>query len=143
LERWRSFPAMIRVGWGGDNPAFRQLFTSLFMPDGDDLSMRFFNHMQEVAATPEDAARFIEAMIETDATGLAPRLDLPVLVVHVRGDQIVPYGLGRELASLAPGARLVTLEGNNHMIFEIDPGFDALQETLGEFFDADLTEAGG
>ena len=134
LERWRSFPSMVRVGWGADNPAFRQLFTSLFMPDGSDLEMRVFNHMQKVAATPSDAARFIEALLEIDVRDRAPRVRAPVLVAHVRGDQIVPYGLGRELASLIPGARLVTFEGRNHMLFSADAAFDDLNETLAKFF---------
>ena len=35
-------------------------------------------------------------------------------MIHKRGDAIVPFESGRELASLIPGARLLTLEGNNH-----------------------------
>jgi class 3 adenylate cyclase/pimeloyl-ACP methyl ester carboxylesterase len=114
LERWKTFPALVRVSWGEDNPAFRQLFTTLFMPEGDEMTMRFFNELQKVSATPEDAAGFIGSLGETDVRELAPRIRAPVLVAHRSGDQIVPYGLGREIAALIPSARLVTLEGVNH-----------------------------
>ncbi len=114
LERWKSFPALVQASWGEDNPAFRQMFTSLFMPEADDLTIRFFNELQKVSATPEDAAGFIESVGETDVRELAHSVRAPVLVVHRSGDQIVPYELGREIAALVPSARLVTLDGVNH-----------------------------
>ena len=137
VARWRSMPAMVRAGWGEDNAAFRQVFTSLFMPDAAELNMRVFNHMQRVAATPEDAARFIESMIETDVVDLAPQVRAPALVAHVRGDQIVPYPLGREIAALIPGAHLLTLDGNNHMLFGQDAAFGQLNDALLAFFGED------
>lgn len=114
LEMWRTFPALVRASWGQDNPAFRQLFTNLFMPDAGELTKRIFNEFQRVAMTPEDASAFIASLNETDARPLAPRVAVPALVVHRRGDQVVPYSLGRDIAARVPGARLATLDGNNH-----------------------------
>lgn len=133
-ERWEAFPGIVRVGWGEDNPAYRQLFTSLFMPDAEELETRIFNQMQKTAATPDDAARFIESLLETDVREIAPEIRVPALVAHVRGDAIVPFESGRELASLIPGARLVTFEGRNHMIGGDEPSFEELNETLRTFF---------
>jgi pimeloyl-ACP methyl ester carboxylesterase len=142
LQRWRSLPPLVRASWGDDNPAYRQLFTSLFMPEADEISVRTFNEFQRISATPDDAAAFIEAMIEIDARELAPRVRAPTLVVHVRGDRAVPFSLGREIASLVPGARLVGLEGSNHVMGIRDAGWTELQEVMAGFFEADLTIAG-
>jgi len=58
-------------------------------------------------------------------------------VAHVRGDQIVPYPLGREIAALIPGAHLLTLDGNNHMLFGTDAAFGELNDALLAFFGED------
>jgi class 3 adenylate cyclase/pimeloyl-ACP methyl ester carboxylesterase len=142
LQRWRSLPPLVRASWGDDNPAYRQLFTSLFMPEADEISVRTFNEFQRISATPDDAAAFIEAMIEIDARELAPRVRAPTLVVHVRGDRAVPFSLGREIASLVPGARLVGLEGSNHVMGIRDTGWNELQDVMASFFEADLAIAG-
>jgi pimeloyl-ACP methyl ester carboxylesterase len=141
LERWKSFPQLVRTSWGEDNPAFRQLFTSLFMPESDALSIRMFNEFQRMAATPEDAAAFIESLIDTDVTPLAPRIRVPTLVVHVRGDQVVPFALGREVAALVPGSRLVGIEGPNHMIMSDDAAYQQFEQAIAGFFAADVEDS--
>jgi pimeloyl-ACP methyl ester carboxylesterase len=113
-EMWKSFPPLVRSSWGKDNPVFRQLFTNLFFPDGDELTLRFFNEFQRMAMEPEDAANFIGTLLEIDVRPLAPDLDVPVLVVHRRGDQVVPYELGLDIAARIPRAKLVGMDGNNH-----------------------------
>jgi len=113
-EMWKSLPPLVRTSWGSDNPVFRQLFTNLFFPDGDDLTLRFFNEFQRIAMEPTDAANFIASLIEIDVRPLAAEVDVPVLVVHRRGDLVVPYTLGRDIAARIPRAKLVGMNGNNH-----------------------------
>jgi pimeloyl-ACP methyl ester carboxylesterase len=129
---------MIRVGWGEDNPAFRQVFTSLFMPDADPFESRIFNEFQRLSAPPEDAARFVESLIQTDVRDLATRVRTPALVIHLDGDQIVPFESGREIAALIPGARLLSLEGRNHAISPQDDAYPHFADVLRGFFGADL-----
>jgi class 3 adenylate cyclase len=50
-----------------------------------------------------------------DERELLPHLKLPTLVIHRRGERATPSRLGRELASMIPGARLILLEGRNHV----------------------------
>ena len=70
-----------------------------------------------------------------DTSELARQLRLPALVIHRRGDMIVPYDVGGlDLAALVPGARLVTLEGNNH----VDVADPEISRQLLEFFAEDL-----
>ena len=48
---------LMREGWGQDNPAFRQLFTSLFIPGGTMEQMQWFNDLQRITTSPENAVR--------------------------------------------------------------------------------------
>jgi serine/threonine protein kinase/pimeloyl-ACP methyl ester carboxylesterase len=114
---------LIRVGWGKDHPAFRQVFTSLFIPDGTTEQMQWFNELQRVSATPETAARMCAGFFELDVRALAPQVRAPTLVLHDTGDMRVPFAEGRLVASLIPGARFVPIESRNHLILESEPGW--------------------
>ena len=115
--------SLIRVGWGKDHPAFRQVFTSLFIPDGTTEQMQWFNELQRVSATPENAARMFAAFSILDVRGLAPEVRAPTLVLHGTGDMRIPFAEGRLVASLIPGARFVPIESRNHLILESEPGW--------------------
>ena len=107
---------MIEVGWGTDHAAFRQAFTSMFIPEANAEQSHWFNELERVSATPQNAARILSACHALDVRALAPRLTTPSLVLHVTQDLRVPHDEGRLLASLIPGARFVTLEGRNHLL---------------------------
>jgi pimeloyl-ACP methyl ester carboxylesterase len=132
-QQWEAMRTLVSTGWGSDNTAYRQLFTSLFMPDGNEVDMRVFNEMQRISANAGDAASFIAEMIDIDATGLAPNIRVPALVIHRRGDLIVPFEQGRELASLIPGAQLQLLEGRNHAMLRGEPEVEQLTQALEQF----------
>jgi pimeloyl-ACP methyl ester carboxylesterase len=126
---------MVRVGWGQDNPAFRQVFTTLFIPDADREQIAWFNELQRVSATPENAARMLEAFDRIDVRSLASRVQAPTLVLHAKGDLRVPFAEGRLIASSIPGARFVPLDGRNHLLLESEPAWsrflDAVRDFLG------------
>ena len=90
---WRSDALLdlIRVGWGRENPAFRQVFTSLFIPDGSLEQLRWFNDLQRASTSPENAARLFAEFGTIDVRELAPRVTCPTLVLHAREDARVPY----------------------------------------------------
>jgi hypothetical protein len=44
---------LIREGWGSDQDAYREFFTSQFIPDGSIKHLRSLNQLQRIAATPE------------------------------------------------------------------------------------------
>jgi pimeloyl-ACP methyl ester carboxylesterase len=136
-QQWQTMLALVRTGWGSDNPAYRQFFTSLFMPDGSEVDMRWYNEMQRVSANPADAAGFIEACLDIDVRALAQQIRVPTLVVHRRGDAIVPFELGRELASLIPGARLLPLNGRNHAMLRNEPEVEQFAQALEQFLAED------
>jgi pimeloyl-ACP methyl ester carboxylesterase/tRNA A-37 threonylcarbamoyl transferase component Bud32 len=115
--------SLIRVGWGKDHPAFRQVFTSLFIPDGTTEQIQWFNELQRVSAKPENAARMCAAFYTLDVRALAPQVRAPTLVLHGTGDMRIPFAEGRLLASLIPGARFVPIDSRNHLILESEPGW--------------------
>jgi len=139
-QKWEAMITLIRTGWGSDNPTYRQLFTSLFMPDGSEADQRVLTEMGRVAATPEDAAAFMTATLSIDVRDLARQIHAPTLVVHTRGDQIVPLESGRELAGLIPGARMVVIDGRDHIPVASDGELEQLVPAVASFLDEDLQE---
>lgn len=127
---------LIRVGWGRDNPAFRQVFTNLFIPDGTPEQHRWWNELERLTASPEVAARTLEAFHEVDVSELAGRVSVPTLVMHARGDARVPFDEGRLLAALIPGARFVPLDSRNHVLLDGEPAWPVFMAELRAFIGA-------
>jgi pimeloyl-ACP methyl ester carboxylesterase/DNA-binding CsgD family transcriptional regulator len=108
--------SLIRVGWGRSSPAFRRLFTTLYLPHGTPEQMAWFDELQRTSTSPETAARIRAARNALDVTALTPRVASPTLILHARGDAVVPFDEGRRLAGAIPGARFVPLESENHIL---------------------------
>ena len=108
--------ASIRAGWDEPDVAFRRVFSLLFLPRGTLEQMAWYDELQRRSASAEIAARLYEARGSVDVAHAAPRVNAKTLVVHARGDRVVPVEEGRVLAALIPGARLVLLESANHIL---------------------------
>jgi pimeloyl-ACP methyl ester carboxylesterase/DNA-binding CsgD family transcriptional regulator len=128
-----TLAAMIRVGWGKSNAAFRRSFTTLFLPEGSAEQIEWFDDLQRVSASPETASRIFAARGALDVTARAPGLDVPTLVMHAREDAVVPFAEGRLIASLIPDARFVPLEGRNHVLLETEPAWGEFLASIDEF----------
>ena len=127
---------LMRVGWGRDNPAFRQVFTNLFIPDGTPEQHQWWSELERLTVSPENAARTLEAFYDIDVRDLAAQVRVPTLVMHSRGDSRVPFVLGLQLAALIPGARFVPLESRNHVLLEGEPAWDLFLRELRGFVGA-------
>ena len=130
---------LVTSGWG--NPAYRDMFTNLLMPNGSEIDKRFFNEMMQIAETPEDASAFMEAGNHIDVSALAPQIKAPTLIIQVRGDQVVPFIAATDLASLIPGARLVPIEGIDHIAVRGDGEDEQIDRAVRTFLDQDLETA--
>jgi pimeloyl-ACP methyl ester carboxylesterase/DNA-binding CsgD family transcriptional regulator len=128
---------VVELGWGRDNPAFRQVFTSLFIPEGSSEQVRWFNELERLSTSPEIAARVIAAFGQIDATELARQVRCPTLVLHARGDARVPFEEGRLIAGLIPGARFEPLESRNHVLLQHEPAFTHCFESIRAFLRED------
>ncbi len=114
---------LMRQGWGSDEPMFRQLFTSMFVPHASKEQMDWFNELQRKTVSPENAWRLAESFATIDVADLLPQVSVPTLVMHTRGDRVAPIESGREFAASIRGARYVELDSENHILLEDEPAF--------------------
>jgi pimeloyl-ACP methyl ester carboxylesterase/DNA-binding CsgD family transcriptional regulator len=132
-EQAELMVSLIRMGWGQDRLAFRRLFTTLFIPDARPEQMEWFDELQRVTTEPETAVRIRHSRNHDDVTREATQVTSPTLVMHARDDALVPFSEGRLLATLIPGARLVGLEGRNHVLLADEPAWTQFRAELRAF----------
>ena len=129
-ERRKALATLMRLEWGADNPAFRQMFATKFMPDATKEQVGTFNELQRKTTSTECAARYYDTTGEIDVVGLLADLQVPTLVMHARADASVPFKYGRQLAAGIPGAKFVALQSNNHILLEQDPATERFFEEV-------------
>ena len=132
-EEEEAMRTLMRVGWGKENPAFRQLFTSQFVPGGSKEQADWFNELQRTTVSGEMAARISATTAAIDVSALLMRVSVPTLVLHARDDARVPFEAGRRMAAGIPGARFVALTGRNHLFLETEPAFAQFLEHTRSF----------
>jgi pimeloyl-ACP methyl ester carboxylesterase/DNA-binding CsgD family transcriptional regulator len=144
-EHAREYDAivdLIKAGWGRDNPVFRQVFTSRFVPDSSDEQLAWFNDLCLKTATPHNAAELLRSRSDVDVTALLPEVTAPALVLHARGDAVTPLAQGRLLASAIPGAQFVELDSRNHILLEHEPAWERFQHAVLDFTGLEGRDAG-
>jgi DNA-binding SARP family transcriptional activator len=67
------------------------------------------------SATPAAIRELLEMIEAIDVRALVPSIAAPVLALHRRGDRVVSIERSREVVAAAPSARLVELDGDDHM----------------------------
>ena len=137
----QALKTLVLEGWGRENPNFRQIFTSFFIPGGTHEQMRWFNDLQRMTTSPENAVRFLDTFDDINVTDLLDRVTMPTLVLHCRDDARVSFAEGRLLATSIPGARFVSLDGRNHLILEDEPAFPRFMEEVRNFLAVDSPPA--
>jgi class 3 adenylate cyclase/pimeloyl-ACP methyl ester carboxylesterase len=135
-EQLAAVLTLVRLGWGQENPAFRQIFTSQFVPEGTKEQIDWWNEMQRASASPENAARFMVAVGDIDVTDLLSKVTVPTLVMHARDEARVPFDAGRRMAAGISGARLVPLHSRNHLILETEPAYTVFLNEIRSFLHA-------
>jgi len=133
IARRNAMITLTGSGWGRDNPAFRQMFTSLYFPDATPQEADWFNELQRVSTSAEGAQRLQRAFGQIDVRSLLPQVAVPTLVMHSRGDAVVPFAAGRALAAQIPGARFVSLDSNDHLVLESETAWRTLRNHMSEF----------
>lgn len=134
MEARRALKTLVRLDWGRNNPAFSQLFTNAFIPENATPEhQQWFNDLQRMSASGENAARIMEECDETDVRSLLSSVVVPTVVFHSDRDQLVPIEEGRILAAEIRNARFVPLSSANHLLLEEEPAWGKFLEDLGEF----------
>lgn len=138
-EEFEAQLKLVEAGWGRDDPSYRQLFASQFMPGATLEQLRQMAELQRMSSHPSDAVRIMRSFFNIDVSQSAPRVSCPTLVCHARGDLRVPFEEGRALAAAIPGARFVPLDSGNHILLEHEPGFRRFLEEVRAFLPGDRT----
>lgn len=132
-RREEALKSLVADGWGRDNPAFRQVFTSLFIPGGTPEQARWFNELQRRTTSPHIAVRLEEGFGDIDVRDVLDDVRCPALVLHARDDEVIPFEAGRGLAARLPDAGFVALDGANHVLLEDEPAWTRFLEEVRAF----------
>lgn len=132
-EMLAAMCTLILKGWGGDNESYRELFSARYVPSGNREHIRWLNELEAISASPEMAARYFRALADIDVRNLLPKIKVPTLVLHCRGDRAVPIRFGRELAAGIAGAKFVPLDGENHVFLEDESASRAFFREVSNF----------
>lgn len=124
---------LTRTGWGQDNPAYRQIFSSTFMPNAGTEELKWFNEFQRQTTSPENAVRFQSAFGDIDVREQLAKLNIPTLVIHSVGDKRIPISVGREIAASIPHAEFVCLNSDNHLLLGQEPASKEFLDAVREF----------
>ena len=133
IEARRALERLMRLGWGLNNQAFCKVFTCRFIPEATPEHEHWFDELQRVSTSPENAARLMELDDDLDVRPLLSQVRTPTLVIHCDRDHAVPAAKGRQIAAGIPNARYVSLPGANHLMLEEEPAWAMFLEELGLF----------
>ena len=140
--QYRAMIDLSRVAWGHANPTFRQVFTSRFIPGGTPEQLQWFNDLCLKTTTDEVVHHLLTARGMVDIESLMGEVRTPTLVLHARGDEVVPVAEGRLMASGIAGAEFVELDSRNHILLEHEPAWQRFKEAVLAFVRADAGSAG-
>jgi pimeloyl-ACP methyl ester carboxylesterase/DNA-binding CsgD family transcriptional regulator len=132
-RRYRAIVDLARLGWGEDNPVFRQLFTALFVPGANPEQIGWFNELCRRTTTPDLATRLLTARGELNVKDLLPLVRTPTLVLHARHDEIVPFNAGKHMAAEIPNAEFMQLDSCNHILLAEEPAWMRFKDAVLEF----------
>ena len=133
--------AAIRAGWTSDEPAYRHLFSMLFLPHGTSEQMAWYDQLLRTTTSAEAAIRLFRARGTVDVVDAARTVTARTLVMHARDDRVVPVEEGRLLASLIPDARLVVLDSANHILLAGEPAWEEFLHELRGFLGTTTAQA--
>ncbi len=132
-EIYRAVMEVVRLGWGNDNPTFRQLFTSRFVPGGTQAQIDWFNELCRRTTDGQTAGALLAERGNVDIRAALPRVRVPTLVIHATDDHIAPVAQGRYIAGHIPGAEFVALDSRNHVLLEHESAWSRFQSAVLEF----------
>ena len=133
MKRGSILGDLTRLGWGQENHAFVQIWSSLFQPGGTPEHSRSWCDQMRAATSAETAIRLFQIASHTDVRDVAPKVRCPALIAHAERDMIAPIEEGRLLASLIPDSRFVQLDSENHMLLADEPAWQQLVTEVRRF----------
>lgn len=122
---------LMRQGWGRENPAFRQMFTSMFLPGATAEQVQWFTDLQRITTSPDNAVRIRSVLDDIDVSDRLAGVRARTLILHARDEAVVPLDEARFMAARIANARFVLLDSANHMVLPQEPAWQrAVDEIL-------------
>jgi pimeloyl-ACP methyl ester carboxylesterase/DNA-binding CsgD family transcriptional regulator len=137
VELSDTYLQMIKVGWARPDSAFRRVFTTMMIPHATEEQMRWLDELQRVSVSASTAVASQKVRRWADVRASLPRIDVPTLVLHSRGDRMNEFESSVALASAIRGARLVPLESDNHIVLEDEPAWQVFRSEVEAFLAPD------
>ncbi len=115
----------------GDGGVFAQMLGSLYWPGARGETVDWFGErlvtIMDLDEEIMDVFRSVDVMREI------PSIRAETLVMHSRGDRVIGFGCSKEIAEAIPGARLVELDSDNHVIIGTEPAWESARRELRAF----------
>jgi pimeloyl-ACP methyl ester carboxylesterase/DNA-binding CsgD family transcriptional regulator len=124
---------VIELGWPNETPAYAQFFAALHIPDANAAQMEAYNDLLRRMTSSANALGLLKTFWETDVSAIVPQVNCPTLVLHSRGDSVIPFDEGRTVAAQIPHARFVPLDSRNHLLLESEPAWSRFVEVFVDF----------
>ncbi len=128
-----TYRNMIRLGWAREDPEFRRVFTRVYIPDANETQMRWFDDLQRMSTSPENAIAYRIARHKVDIVDEIPDVQAPTLILQAIGDRATTFDNAVEVAGLIHGSRLVPLESRNHILLADEPAWPIFVDEVRRF----------
>jgi pimeloyl-ACP methyl ester carboxylesterase len=129
-EQFAEFLAVLEARWG------EGVLVRLNAPHriDDKAFVQWFGRLERAVASPNAIIALMRANYEIDVSHLLPAIHVPTLILHRKGDALVPVEAGRYLARTIPRATFVELPGDDHMLQALDQDvLDTLLDEIDQF----------
>src|SRR6266481_4772570 len=129
-EKFNRFLAALEAHWG------KGILVRFNAPSRieDKAFMKWFGRLERAVASPSSILALVRANYEIDVSDLLPSIRVPTLILHRKGDSMVPVAAGQYLAANIPGAKYVELPGEDHLLQALDQNvLDLLLDQLEKF----------
>ena len=126
---------LLKLSWGSENPAYRQVFTMSLIPEGTPEQFAWFNNLQLVSTSPENAMEVQRMFNMVDVREPAQTIQVPTLVIQARHDTAVSFENGRQTAAYIPGAQFTILDSKNHVLMRTEPAWHYFWNEFYRFLD--------
>jgi pimeloyl-ACP methyl ester carboxylesterase/DNA-binding CsgD family transcriptional regulator len=114
---------LLRLSWGNENPAYRQVFTTFLIPEGTREQYDWFNNLKLISTSPENAMELQRTFNMVDVREWAKSITIPTMVIQAKHDAAVSFERGRQTAAHIPSARFVVLDSKNHVLMATEPAW--------------------
>jgi pimeloyl-ACP methyl ester carboxylesterase/DNA-binding CsgD family transcriptional regulator len=142
LAEEETFRSMIRVGWAKEDPLFRRVFTRIFIPDANEEQMRWFDDLQRMSTSPQNAVASRLGRQAADVAGELPAIPAPTLILQALRDRATRFTDAVEVAGRIPDARLVELDSATHILLEDEPAWTVFVDEVRAFLEPDRSADG-